>query len=389
MDDDGSFIPKELVGKDIYQILGLTFEDAKKDNIKNIIRKRYLKSALLLHPDKLEASSKGTGPHGTGPQATGTSASNTERFNTLKSAYEFLMNEQLRNKYNLYIAHQKTKKKKNNPSSSNISLSRFLDKRKLDAQQQEKWMFKRKLEAREREMANRGEQKNKWKNNPEEWGSNEKSDGPTESSYQNGKNSRKKKNSQQNEADREQNNLEKIKKQNEDFVRRHSSHPSSQKKRQKNVCQGEDIGVDVDGDGDGDGRDRVIEVYLDNYPHNVDLLQRYIEQKELLTVFLDFNIQKYYLNRNEEQTQCERRVGMFSFSNRTEAIRAYLHFKKNGKHIDRHFKLRLAVPCNEGVEMRSQGESPQKGGENEKPTKDNVDRMMNEMVDELDKMFSL
>ncbi|ANQ10433.1 DnaJ domain-containing protein [Plasmodium coatneyi] len=391
MDADGSFIPKELVGKDIYQILGLTFQDAGKDNIKNIIRKRYLKCALVLHPDKVEGGSKGSGPVGSGPagsgtQTNGSSTSNMDRFNTLKCAYEFLMNEQLRNKYNLYVTQQKMKIKKNAATSSNISLNRFFDKKKLDAQQKEKWAFKRKLEAREREVAkDRG--KKKWKGSAAKWQHSGKAGDPTAGSYRNGKNNRKKKNwhqngqqnAQQNAARRERNNLEKIKAQNEDFVRTHSAHHPGQNKRQRDVPEGED----------GDDRDRVIEIYLHNYPRNVDLLQRYIDQKEFLTFFLDFNFQKYSLNRNEEQTQSERRVGLFSFSHRSEAIRAYLHFKKNGKHIDRNFKLRLAVPCKEGGEIRSEGQSPQKGGENDTGAKDNVDRMMNEMVDELDKMFSL
>lgn len=55
---DTSFIPKELVGKDIYKILGLNINCSNKPDIKNIIRKRYLKCALLLHPDKNKQNKK-------------------------------------------------------------------------------------------------------------------------------------------------------------------------------------------------------------------------------------------------------------------------------------------------------------------------------------------
>ncbi|EUD65909.1 hypothetical protein C922_03633 [Plasmodium inui San Antonio 1] len=390
---DSSFIPKELVGRDIYQILGLTFDDAGKDNIKNLIRKRYLKCALVVHPDKVEGGTRGSGTRESGKHGSSSNASKTDSFNTLKCAYEFLMNEQLRNKYNLYVAEQKTKKKKNGPIRGNISLSRSIDKRKLDAQQKQKLAFKTKLEAREREMARKGEGKNKWTTNAAEWAQGAKSRDPTASSYRNGKNNRKKKNAQQEAELREGNHLKKMKAQNEDFVRRHSAHPG-QRNRQKDVREEED----------GEERNRAIEIYLANYSHNVDLLQRYIEKKEFLTFFLDFNFQKYYLNKNEEETQSERRVGLFSFSHRSEAIRAYLHFKRNGQHIDSNFKLRLAVPCNEGGEVSSEGGGPQNGtavndtaakdvaanGTAEDPAaKDNVDRMMSDMVDELDKMFSL
>ncbi|CAI7722915.1 DnaJ domain-containing protein [Plasmodium vivax India VII] len=382
-----SFIPKELVGRDIYQILGLSFEDAGKDDIKNLIRKRYLKCALILHPDKAEGgkngsaaqgnATNGSATQGTAAQGGAPNASTTDSFNTLKCAYEFLMNEQLRNKYNQYVTQQRKKKKKNGPVSGNISLSRFLDKNKFEEQQREKLLFKRRLEAREREMAE-GKQKKRGTHNGAEWPHSGKSGDPTESSYPNGRNNRKQKKEQQDETLRERNNLKNIKAQNEDFIKRHSAHPD-QRNRQKGVREGEDENE----------RDRSIEIYLDNYPHNVHMLQRYMEQKELLTFFVDFNIQRYHLYTNEEQTQSERRVGLFSFTHRSEAIRAYLHFKKNGKHIDRNFKLKLAVPCNEGGEVRSEGVGPQKGGANEAAPRDSVDRMMSEMVDELDKMFSL
>ncbi|KJP89784.1 hypothetical protein AK88_00492 [Plasmodium fragile] len=355
---DESFIPKELVGRDIYQILGLTFDDATKDNIKNLIRKRYLKCALVLHPDKAEGGSKGSGTKENETERSTSTASHSDKFNTLKCAYEFLMNEQLRNKYNQYVSQQKTKIKKHATGSNNLSLNRHLDKTKLDAAQKEKLFFKRKLEARERDMA-KGEGKKKWKVNEAEWQQDEMAGDPTASSYRNGKNSRKKKNAQQRRAARmERNHLQNMKTQNEDFVRTHSSVQQSGQTNHHTYVREEGE--------EAEQRDRVIEIYLNNYPHNVDLLQRCIDQKEFLKFFLDFNFQQYSLNKNEEQTQSERRVGHFSFTHRSEAIRAYLHFKKNGKHIDRNFKLKLAVPCNEG-------------GENDTAAKDNVDRMMNEM----------
>ncbi|CRH03920.1 DnaJ protein, putative [Plasmodium relictum] len=305
---DNSFIPKELIGKDIYKILGLNISDSNRENIKNIIRKKYLKCALILHPDKKEFNFK-----------VEEKDKYAENFSILKSAYEFLMNEKLRKKYNLYMQ----KKLKKNVPINNTSLNRFLDKKKFLSCQNQKLIYKKKLEEKEKlkYIPN--------KNESEQSNSNEEV------------------------------NLKKIKKENEEFMKKSVQENNKKKKYIHD-------------------NDKLIEIYLDNYDNNINLLKLYIKKKYILNFFINFNFLKYYLNLNDEEKENKRRVGYIIFSHRFETIRAYIYYKKNLDKINSNFKLKLLIPCNEDKEMYNQ-----KIQESE-----NIDQMMNEMVDELDKIFS-
>ncbi|SCP02720.1 DnaJ protein, putative [Plasmodium malariae] len=324
---DSSFIPKELVGKDIYKILGLSINDANKENIKNIIRKSYLKCALILHPDKKEINFKEEEKD----------IAYAENFNTLKCAYEFLINEKLRRKYNLYV---QKKSKKSTPVNNNTSLNRYLDKKKFVAYQNEKLIYKKKLEEREkaRETSIRA---------------------AATSAFNNEKRNEEKEQNLQNEA-----NLKKIKRQNENFIKRNNCSQNLQKNIKKCAT---------------DNDDRLIEIYLDNYVNNINLLKLYIKKKKILHFFVNFNFQKYYLNLNDEEKKNERKVGYILFSHRFETIQAYLFYKKYKDKINDNFKLKLLVPCNDCKDLNDP-----KVRESE-----NIDKMMNEMMDDLDKIFSL
>ncbi|CRG95736.1 DnaJ protein, putative [Plasmodium gallinaceum] len=303
-----SFIPKELIGKDIYKILGLTINDSTKENIKNIIRKKYLKCALILHPDKKDFNFK-----------VEEKDKYAENFNILKSAYEFLMNEKLRKKYNLYVQ----KKIKKNTPINNTSLNRYLDKKKFVTYQNQKLFYKKKLEEKE-----------KLKCTPS--------------------NNEKEQHNLNKEID-----LKKIKKQNEEFMK---------KSIQENIKKKKYI----------HDNNKLIEIYLDDYDNNINLLKLYIKKKYFLNFFINFNFLKYYLNLNDEEKENKRKVGYIIFSHRFETIRAFIYYKKNLDKINNNFKLKLLIPCNEDKEMYDE-----KIQESE-----NIDEMMNEMVDELDKIFS-
>ncbi|SCM02440.1 DnaJ protein, putative [Plasmodium chabaudi chabaudi] len=321
---DTSFIPKELVGKDIYKILGLSINCSNKPDIKNIIRKRYLKCALLLHPDKNKQNKKSKED-----EKEGTSG---EEFSTLKCAYEFLMNETLRNKYNSYIQKQKTTAaRKKNATINNISLNRYLDKKKFVAFQNEKLIYKQKLEQREKAKQNT-------------------SSFPFE---------------EKDIKEQKENDLSNIKKQNESFIKKHNKKKSSTKSGSKN-----------------DNGENIIEIYLNDYNNNIDILKLYIKNKFFLTFFINFNFRKYNLNLNEEQKHAERKVGYIIFPDRSETIKAFLYYKKNIDKINTNVKLRLLIPCSEHKETHDKKEKEKE------ETKQNVDNMMDEMMDELDKVFS-
>ncbi|ETB59639.1 hypothetical protein YYC_03070 [Plasmodium yoelii 17X] len=321
---DTSFIPKELVGKDIYKILGLNINCSNKPDIKNIIRKRYLKCALLLHPDKNKQNKKSKDHE--------KEENSNEEFNTLKCAYEFLINETLRNKYNSYIQKQKTTAShKKKTSINNISLNRYLDKKKFVAFQNEKLIYKQKLEKRE-----------KAKNNNSSFLFEEK-----------------------NINEQKENDLNNIKKENENFIKKYNKNKSSTKNKNKNK---------------NDNSENIIEIYLNDYNNNIDILKLYIKNNFFLTFFINFNFRKYNLNLNEEQKHIERKVGYIIFADRSETIKAFLYYKKNIDKINTNIKLRLLIPCSENKETHDKKEKEE--------NKQNVDNMMDEMMDELDKVFS-
>ncbi|SOV24957.1 DnaJ protein, putative [Plasmodium sp. DRC-Itaito] len=327
---DLSFIPKELRGKDIYKILGLHINDCNNENAKNIIRKKYLKAALILHPDKKEVHY----------QQKEEKKIYAENFATLKSAYEFLLNEQLRKKYNLYL--EKKGKVINNTPVNNTSLKRYLDKKKFLSFNLEKINLKKKLEEKEKIAQNFNENniisKNKQKHI-------------------------KHKNNNDTHYNHEEKHLKNIKKKNESYMKKNKSKDFC-KKEKEIIHQSE----------------KIIEIYLKNYKHNQKLLQSYIKEKKILKFFIDFNFNKYslkHINHNENDDihndDNVEQVGYLIFSHRFETIRAYLHYKNNINEINKNFILKLRVPCD------------QKKNEDEK---DNIDRMMNEMVNELDKIFT-
>ncbi|GAW82999.1 DnaJ domain containing protein [Plasmodium gonderi] len=379
---DPSFIPKELAGKDIYKILGLSYNDADKENIKNVIRKRYLKYALILHPDKNEGVEKS--------EKIETSA---DSFNTLKCAYEFLMNENLRKKYNHYVAEEKAKeenKKVKNVRPSNISLSRFLDEKIFDAHKNEKLAYKRKLEEQEKKAA-RERKCYASRNTSETWQSSMKHSPSSTFNYRAcGKRKKKKKKNADEEIGEEADGdeeaegdeedmdeiqakgrgeyLKKIKRENEEFMRKYSAEPCGKKKGHEKLND-----------------DKTIEIYLNNYLCNVNLLQEYIKEKHFINFFINFNFLKYELNMNDKEKNNERKVGYFIFSHRSEAISAYLYYKKNANKIYHNFKLKLVLPCNDNKKVGRDQMSEQHKGEEE--DKNNSDKIMNEMVNELDKMF--
>ncbi|SBS97594.1 DnaJ protein, putative [Plasmodium ovale curtisi] len=342
---DTSFIPKELMGKDVYKILGLSFSDANKENIRMIIRKKYLKCALVLHPDKKEVQPKEKEEE-----------MYAENFSILKCAYEFLMNETLRKKYNLYIQ----RKGKTNPTINNTSLNRFLDKKKVVAAQHQKYIYKKKLEERE---------KNK--------------DDAFSSTGKTGINEQKE------QRTKKQRDLNSIKMKNEEFV----------KKRREDVTkQHTDDATEVQSAPFTEARfserctfertsihARQIEIYLQNYVRNIDLLTSYMKRKTFLTFFINFNFRKYHLNINEEDTLGERKVGYIIFTHPIEAVRAYTHYKQNIQQIDSAFKLRLQDHCSESVGMEHLDTSQRGASTREEG---NIDEMMKEMVEEIDKVFA-
>ncbi|SOV18895.1 DnaJ protein, putative [Plasmodium gaboni] len=337
---DLSFIPKELRGKDIYKILGLHINDCNNENAKNIIRKKYLKAALILHPDKKEVHY----------QQKEEKKIYAENFSTLKSAYEFLLNEQLRKKYNLYL--EKKGKVINNTPVNNTSLKRYLDKKKFLSFNLEKINLKKKLEEKEK-IAQCLNENNIISKNKKKY--------------------IKHKNNNDTHYNNEEKHLKNIKKKNESYMKKNKSKDFC-KKEKEIIHQSE----------------KIIEIYLKNYKHNQKLLQSYIKEKKILKFFIDFNFNKYSLkhinhNKNDHVYNDDihnddihnddnvEQVGYLIFSHRFETIRAYLHYKNNINEINKNFILKLRVPCD------------QKKNEDEK---DNIDRMMNEMVNELDKIFT-
>lgn len=359
---DLSFIPKELRGKDIYKILGLHINDCNNENAKNIIRKKYLKAALILHPDKKEV-------HHEQKEEKKVYA---ENFATLKSAYEFLLNENLRKKYNLYL--EKKGKVVNNTPVNNTSLKRYLDKKKFLSFNLEKLHLKKKLEEKEK-IAQRINENNSI--------------------------SKKKKviinkNKNDNHYNHEQHHLKDIKKQNESFMKKNKSKHFYKKQREI-----------------ADQNEKIIEVYLKNYQQNVKLLQSYIETKNILKFFINFNFKRYSLNfindeqhdtnldkngdnnnkngdknddgnKNDDKNDDKVKVGYLIFSHRFETIRAYLHYKNNMNEINKNFILKLRVPC----DQKKNKNCKKKNGNEDEDEKDNIDKIMNEMVNELDKIFT-
>ncbi|SPJ12614.1 DnaJ protein, putative [Plasmodium sp. DRC-Itaito] len=352
---DLSFIPKELRGKDIYKILGLHINDCNNENAKNIIRKKYLKAALILHPDKKEVHY----------QQKEEKKIYAENFATLKSAYEFLLNEQLRKKYNLYL--EKKGKIINNTPVNNTSLKRYLDKKKFLSFNFEKHNLKKKLEEKER-IAQKLYENNIISKNKQKHIKN--------------------KNKNDNHYN-DENHLKHIKKQNESFMKKNKSKHFYKKER-------EII----------DQNEKIIEVYLKDYQQNEKLLQSYIKKKNILKFFINFNFKRYslnFINQEEHDTNLDRnhgnndnknddnnnnnsndevKVGYLIFSHRFEAIRAYLHYKNNMNEINKNFILKLRVPCDQ-----KKKKTCKKKNESE-DEKDNIDKIMDEMVNELDKIFT-
>lgn len=363
---DKRFIPSELRGKDIYKILEVNKKDVYREDIPHIIRRQYLKLAVKLHPDKQR------GKNGKNENGNGKDIKYKEDFNLVKSAYEFLSNATLRKKYNAYIL-QNVKRKE--PVNQNTSLKRNVDNKKFLFQKYQKEVYKNKLEEREKAVASFGKKENNFNKTAHIFE-------PTVN---------------------KSNDLEKIKKENESFLRQKQiEEMKNREKRCKNEKENENKNKGEKGD-QWNNEEELLEIYLENCGPNVDFVDNNIDKKFFFHFFVGFNFLDSSLDLNTKtdtrKESSSRRVGFLLFDSRKEAIRAYLYYKNNLEKFHKNLKLKLAVPCkgvkeNEKVKNRDKDiktdkyKDIEKRIDKKKEVKDSIEKQMEEMENELENFLS-
>lgn len=365
---DKGFIPAELRGKDIYKILEISKKDVNREDISYIIRRRYLKLAVKLHPDKQK------GQNGKNENYNGKDNKSRKDFNLVKSAYEFLSNSTLRKKYNTYIL-QNAKRKE--PVNQNTSLKRNVDNKKFLFQKYQKEVYKHKLEEREKAVASSNKKENNFNK--------------TANIFESTRN--------------ESNNLEKIKKENESFLRqKHVEEMKNREKRCKKEKEKEKENQNKSEKNDHwKNEEELLEIYLENCEQDVDFADNCIDKKLFFHFFVGFNFLDSALDLNVKtdtgKDATSKRVGFILFDSRKEAIRAYLYYKNNLEKFHKNLKLKLAVPC-KGVKEKEKEKKREKNRKTDndkeiekgiyekKEMKESIEKQMEEMENELENFLS-